>query len=102
MEQRTQIIPLKLPNEVIIYAESTVLSGEEDVAFDLLRFADLNDTLEGIAGALAATLQKVKPQKASVEFGLELAVDSGKLTSVLVKGAGKANLKVVLEWSEQR
>jgi hypothetical protein len=45
-------------------------------------------------------LEKVKPKKASVEFGLEVAVESGKLTTLLVKGASTANLKITLERGE--
>jgi hypothetical protein len=49
---------------------------------------------------LTTALKKVKPKKASVEFGLEVAVESGKLTTLLVKGTGTANLKIALEWGE--
>jgi len=34
-----------------------------------------------------------------VEFGLEVALESGQLTAVLVKGSAKANLKITLEWA---
>jgi hypothetical protein len=43
-------------------------------------------------------LAKVKPKKASVEFSLKVGVESGKLTSLLVKGTGEGNLKITLEW----
>jgi hypothetical protein len=33
-----------------------------------------------------------------VELGLELAVKSGRLTGLLVEGAGSGSLKVTLEW----
>ena len=44
------------------------------------------------------TFQKVKPRKASVELGLEVGLESGHLTALLVKGTGTANLKLTLEW----
>lgn len=34
-----------------------------------------------------------------MEFGLEVALESGQLTAVLVKGSAKANLKITLEWA---
>ena len=100
MKSRQEIVPVQFANGAKMHVEATVLGGEEDVAFDLLSFQEVAETIENMAGAITAVLQKVKPQKASVEFGLELAVESGKLTTLLVKGSGTANLKVSLEWGE--
>jgi hypothetical protein len=52
-----------------------------------------------IADTIKASLDKAKPSKASVEFGLEFGYESGQLTAMIVKGASKANLKIILEWS---
>jgi hypothetical protein len=40
----------------------------------------------------------VQPSKATVEFGIELGIEPGKLTALLVQGTSKANLKINLEW----
>jgi hypothetical protein len=98
MSTRQELIPIKLANGSEIRVAATMLGGEEDVAFKLLSFDEVTNTIEGIAGSLNAALQKVKPKKASVEFGLEVAVESGKLTSLLVNGSGTATLKITLEW----
>jgi len=45
-----------------------------------------------------ATISKVQPKKATVEFGVEVRVKSGKLTALIVEGEGKGNLKITLEW----
>lgn len=50
---------------------------------------------------IAEPLQKVKPKKASVKFGMEMALESGQLTALVVKGSGKANLEITLEWEHQ-
>ena len=55
---------------------------------------------------IATPIQKARPQKATVKFGMELAIvprtgyanESGQLTAVIVKGPGKANLEITLEW----
>jgi hypothetical protein len=60
---------------------------------------DFTNSLETLTKALQTTIQKISPKKASIEFGIEVAVESGKLTALLVKGSSKANLKVTLEWS---
>ena len=40
----------------------------------------------------------MQPKKATVEFGVEVTVKSGKLTALIVEGEGKGNLKITLEW----
>lgn len=98
MPTRQELIPVKLANGTEIRVAATMLGGEEDVAFKPLSFEEVTHTIEGIASSLNTALQKVKPKKASVEFGLEVAVESGALTTLLVKGTGTATLKIILEW----
>jgi hypothetical protein len=33
---------------------------------------------------------------------MELAIESGQLTAIIVKGSGKANLEITLEWETQQ
>jgi len=47
---------------------------------------------------MTAALARVKPDKAIVEFGVDVAVEGGGLTALLVKGKGTATLTVTLEW----
>ena len=70
------------------------------MAFKLLSFEAVTDTIEGTASSLQTALQKIKPKKASVEFGLEIGVESGALTTLLVKGSGTATLNITLEWGD--
>ena len=100
MELHTEIIKTELPNGSILHIQVTPLGGEEKVTFTLPSFKEVTDAIEGIAEAIVGTLQKVKPRSASVEFGLEIALEAGHLTALLVKGTGTSNLKVTLEWSE--
>jgi hypothetical protein len=100
METRTEIIKAELANGSIVHIQATVLGGEEEVAFALPSFKEVTDAIEGIAKSVVTTIQKVKPKKATVEFGLEVALESGQLTALLVKGSGTSNLKITLEWGE--
>lgn len=100
MEEKTEIVKAELPNGTIIHIQSTALGGDEDIAFATSPFRPVTDAIEGIAESIVTTLQKVKPQKASVEFSMQIAVESGQLTTLLVKGSGTSNLKVTLEWGE--
>lgn len=99
---RTEIISAQLADGSTIKIKATALGGVEDVAAldKLLPFSEVTDTIERIASALAATLKKVKPDKASVEFGLEIGLESGQLTALLVQGTTTANLTITLEWGE--
>lgn len=100
METRTEIIKAELANGAILHIQATVLGGDEEVAFTLPSFKEVADAIEGIAESIVTTLQKVKPQKACVEFGLEIALEAGQLTALLMKGSGTSNLKITLEWGE--
>ncbi len=102
MEQRTEIVTVQLEDGTIVKVRASSLGGEEDVAdFDkLLSFKDVTNTIESIAGAVVATLKKVQPDKASVEFGVEVAIESGQLTALLVQGTATSNLKITLEWGK--
>jgi hypothetical protein len=67
-----------------------------------LRHLNMADALEpvGEIGALVVSkLGTAGPSKATVEFRLGFAVESGKLTALWVGGKGEAALTVTLEWS---
>lgn len=100
MVQEAHIVQVKLPNGAIVGVEAT-LAGEEDlrIALETFSFDGVTKAIEGMLGALWDTLRKVRPQKATVEFGFEAGIQNGQLTGIFVKGTGKANLKVTLEWS---
>ncbi|HEV2635382.1 MAG TPA: CU044_2847 family protein [Actinocrinis sp.] len=61
-------------------------------------FDGVRDTVEAVAGQLAEVWRKVRPDEASVEFGLCIAAKSGKLLGLLVDGGTEAALKVTLTW----
>jgi len=100
MQGMSQIVPVVINEKKSLKVEATILGGDQDISSNLLSFDGVTDAIEDISNSVVETFNKIKPDKASVEFGLEIALESGKLTSVLVKGSGKANLKVTLEWSK--
>jgi hypothetical protein len=63
-----------------------------------LPFKQVTEALREIVAELKETLDKVKPDKASVKFGVEIAAQPGDLTALIVKGSGKGNLEITLEW----
>lgn len=100
METRSDLVKATLPSGQIIQLEATVLGGEEDVAVSIPSIDGLTDAIEGVSVAVLEGLKRIKPRKATVEFGIEVALESGKLTALLVKGSGNASIKVTLEWGQ--
>jgi len=110
MELGTQIISVKLDNGAIIRIQATPVVetstgqtelGEEvesDVSLNIRPLKEVADAITGIAESIKGAIDAVKPTKASVEFGIEFGYEAGQLTAVIVKGSGKANLKISLEW----
>lgn len=83
----------------VVRIEATVLGGDREIAGGLpAPFSQFTDSIEAVVSAVAASLDKVKPKKATIEFGLEVGLESGQLTALLVKGTGTANLKITVEW----
>ncbi len=99
MDNSLENIPVQLSNGSKIMVQATILGGEEDVAFCAMNFDEIAVSIEGIVETIGNALKKVKPDKATIEFGIEVGVESGKLTAVILQGSGKANLKIALEWS---
>jgi NTP-dependent ternary system trypsin peptidase co-occuring protein len=97
---RTEIVRAQLGDKTTILIEARTAPGDRDVSAtsDALDFSGVTGSIESIAADLTAVFARVKPRKASVEFGVEVGIESGKLTALLVKGTGKANLKVTLSW----
>lgn len=96
-EIRTETVPVELPNGAVVKVEVSN-TGREDVSFDPKQFQPVADAIEGVVQMIAEPIQKVKPKKATVKFGMELAIEAGQLTAIIVKGSGKANLEITLEW----
>lgn len=88
--------------DVEFFVEIAQPAGPEPArAHDVLSFDAMRDTIEAIASQLAQVWNRVRPSEASVEFGLEATVRSGKLTGLLVEGGGAAALKVTLSWKAE-
>jgi Trypsin-co-occurring domain 1 len=103
MESRTKVVSVQLEDGTSFKINASVIGGETDVVDiqKILPFKQVTDTIEGVAKSMLATLNKVEPNKASIEFGVEIALEAGGLTALIAKGTGTANLKITLEWEKQ-
>jgi hypothetical protein len=101
------VVPVKVSNGTespTVYFEATQLdsieadSSEVDVSRNNFDLDELCETIGIVAKALGSRLEQLKAKRTVIEFGVEVAAESGHLTALIVKGTGKANLKVTVEW----
>lgn len=96
---QNKIIPIQLDGNTI-YADVKIIGGEQDVALRLPKINDLKESIREISNVVIDSLSNIAANKVTVEFGIEIGVKSGQLTSILVEGEGKGNIKVTLEWDK--
>ncbi len=105
METPTQIVPVQLSDGTVINVEATPM-GEQRVAFQNRPFSEITTIVRSLTADLAEALQTIKrevaPKKINVKLGLEIGMESGQLTALIVKGVGKANLELSMEWEIQQ
>jgi hypothetical protein len=63
-----------------------------------LSFDGVRETLHAVASEIATVLRQVRPDEATVEFGLSATAQTGKLTGLVVEGGGQAAFKVAMTW----
>ncbi len=98
--RRPPAIKTKLADGTIIYVQAQPFGGEQQVSAHLPSFEEVTHAISGIAKPLVQMLEEIKPRKATLEFGVEIALEAGQLTALLVKGTGETSLKITLEWGE--
>lgn len=93
------LVKVDLGDGRTIAVEALNVSPEKPVGIaDVLSFDGVERSIEAIAARMTAAFDHVKPDRAAVEFGIDVGVESGALTALVVKGTGTATLKVTLEW----
>ncbi|MEU9994067.1 CU044_2847 family protein [Streptomyces sp. NPDC050848] len=89
--------------DAVLYVEAERLGPESDLEGLGGRAPDLSGVtraLSSFAGQLSQAMHQAAPDRATVEFGCELGLDAGGLTALIVRGSGRANLRVTLEWTK--
>jgi len=99
MASRQRVLPVTVGENTVVYAYVTAIASEEEVASRILSFDGVISAIEEISKRLSTAFAAVKPDKASVEFNVEIAAESGRLTALLFGGKGSAAIKIALEWA---
>ncbi len=98
MELQSKIITVELSDGTSIRVEATLI-GDRKLTFQARPFNEMTGAIESLAKEIAETVQKIKPDKACVRFGIDVGIESGKLTPLLVKDASTGNIEITLEWN---
>jgi hypothetical protein len=93
-------VQVQLPTGEVIWAKVSV-DGPQNVASAGLHSLDVEElgrTVRGLSASLYHAVGGLLPDEVQVEFGLELALKSGKVISMLAEAGATASVKVTLGW----
>ncbi len=92
-----------LDDGTIIQVQMTTLGGPVKVAANKggLPFEGITKSVETISRSLMKAIRKASPNKATIQFGIEIGTKEGQLTALLVQGTTTANLSITLEWVKE-
>jgi Trypsin-co-occurring domain 1 len=86
---------------VVMIAVAGETSPERDVAIGrVLSFDGLTKSIGAVAESMTHALRAAKPSEAEVEFGVDVGIEPGELTALIVKGTGTATLRIKLTWRD--
>ena len=96
----TKPITVKLDDTTTIQFETTVPRGEQDISDTkmVMEYEKFSMSVEKIASKTLEPLKKLEAKKVTLKMGLALGIESGGITAMIVKGTGKANMEVTIEW----
>jgi len=96
----SKAIQVQLPSGDVIWAQvpSDGVSNVSSGTLQRLDMDDLRKTVRGVSESLREALDELTPDQVQIEFGLELAVKTGKLTSMLAEMGATATVKISLTW----
>ena len=102
--ERTKPVTVKLDDNTTIQFETTVARGEKDISDTkmVMEYEKFSMSVEKIASQTIEPLKKLQAKKVTLKMGLALGLESGGLTAMLVKGTGKANMEVTIEWENEK
>lgn len=100
-EMSSRPVQVQLPTGEVIWAKVAV-DGPQNVASAGLQRLDVEElgrTVQGLSASIHQAVDSLVPDEVEVEFGLELALKSGKVISMLAEAGATASIKVTLGWN---
>jgi hypothetical protein len=93
------VIKVDIGDGRVIAVEASSTDPERPVGIgQKLSFDGVTESIEAIAQRLTDVIDRAAPQRAEVEFGVDVGVETTGLVGILAKGTGSATLKIKLAW----
>jgi hypothetical protein len=67
-----------------------------------LHLQDVADAVGSISDVLLSAIKKAKPSEATVEFNIDVGLEAGQLTALIVKGTTSGSVRVSLTWDASK
>lgn len=102
------LVPFDLHGQrayLAVQRTDTTMTGAGDEVEIASRQPRIEQVLDAVAVFAQEVVQRLRPAEASkvtVEFGCEVAVESGQFVAILGKASAKSAFRVALEWSDPR
>lgn len=100
-QYRIETVEIALPDGTVIDAEVHVPTGGDVALRDCFELGEMRKSLASISTFVFEAVRDGlprRPERIAVDFGVKLAVKSGKITSILAEASGEASVTVRLEW----
>ncbi|GGP53398.1 CU044_2847 family protein [Streptomyces melanogenes] len=96
---------IELPGGAVVLARVSTAGGyaadDDDVGViekAVAKVERLGELIEGVGRSVLDAAAAVRPDEASVSFGIELSAKAGAAVAILADGEAKASLQVTLTW----
>lgn len=99
----TEVASVTMPSGEKLYARVTVdadsvTDSAGGVKRVLGKLENLDATIRGVVRSVGASVAKYAPAETEIEFGIEVAGETGKAFAVLAEAHAAASVKVKLTW----
>jgi Trypsin-co-occurring domain 1 len=99
---RTRHSELVKVDDAEFYVEVVDNTGPRTIGIERAFSLDgVRQTIQAVGIHVGQALQEIRPSEATVKFGLSLTTKTGKLTGIVVEGAGSATLEITLTWKDK-
>jgi hypothetical protein len=93
-----EVLVATLPSGALLLIEGSGLGGSEQVAAKLPSLSDVLPVIREFSDQLGATLMASGAKSVTAEFGVSLALESGRFVAMIAKGSASVNLKVSMSF----
>lgn len=100
-----QVREIELPGGAVVLARVSTAGGyaadDDDVGViekAVAKVERLGELIDGVGRSVLDAAAAVRPDEASISFGIELSAKAGAAVAILADGEAKASLQVTLTW----